>query len=108
MNAYAHDIEACPINISPKISVEQTKDCAMWPSQEELKRRRKADKRAKRSRWNLCGRMNKRTKAIVFGVSILLVIGIALAVAIPISIKVGSGVYAGASQPDKPITGPGS
>lgn len=105
VNVYTNDLESqCQINTSPKISVEQTKDCAMWPSQQELKRRHKAHKKAKRSRFNVCGRMNKRTKAIVFGVSFLLLVGIALAIAIPISIHVGSGIWASSSQPNKPIT----
>lgn len=109
VNAYTHDIESqSMINASPKVSVEQTKDCAMWPSQQEIKRRHKANKKARQSKYNVCARMNKRTKAVVFGVALLFVIGVALGIAIPISIKTGSGVYAGSSQPDKPITGPGS
>lgn len=80
----------------------------MWPSQQELKRRHKANKKARQSKYNVCARMNKRTKAIVFGVTVLFVIGVALGIAIPITIKTGSGVYAGSSQPDKPIAGSGS
>jgi len=106
VNVYANDLESqCQITTSPKISIEQTKDCAMWPSQQELKRRHKAHKKARRSPYNLCARMNKRTKAIVFGISLLLIIGIALALAIPISIHMGTGIWASSSQPNKPITG---
>ena len=75
----------------------------MWPSQQELKRRAKMNK--KKRRWNPFGRLNRRTKAVIFGVSILLLVGIALAIAIPITIKVGGGVYASASEPDKPLKG---
>jgi hypothetical protein len=104
VNIYQNDIESqCPISTSPKISVERTKDCAMWPSQQELKRRAKMNK--KRRRWNPFGRLNRKAKAVVFGVGILLVVGIALAIAIPITLKVGGGVYASPSEPDKPLRG---
>jgi len=104
VNIYQNDIESqCPISTSPKISVERTKDCAMWPSQKELKRRAKMNK--KKKRWNPLGRLNRRAKAVVFGVGILLLVGIALAIAIPITIKVGGGVYASPSEPDKPLSG---
>lgn len=104
VNIYQNDIESqCPISTSPKISVERTKDCAMWPSQQELKRRAKMNK--KKRRWNPFGHLNRRTKAVIFGVSILLLVGIALAIAIPITIKVGGGVYASPSEPDKPLRG---
>ena len=104
VNIYQNDIESqCPISTSPKISVERTKDCAMWPSQQELKRRAKMNK--KKRRWNPFGRLNRKSKAVVFGVGILLLVGIALAIAIPITIKVGGGVYASPSEPDKPFHG---
>ena len=102
VNICQTDVESqCPISVSPKISVEWTKDCAMWPSQQELKRRAKMNK--ERRRWNIFGRLNKRTKAVIFGISILLLVGIALAIAIPITIKVGGGVYASPSEPNKPL-----
>ena len=101
IGVYQHDVESqAALNNTPERRGEPTRDCAMWPSQQELKRRAKTDKK-RRCSW--FPKMNKKAKIITSIIAILLIVGVALILGFVISKKVGGGFYASASNPNKPV-----
>ena len=97
---YQHDVESYAALAASRISIEPTRDCAMWPSQKELKRRAKANKKRSCTRIPKC---SKRAKVILSVVLFIMVIGIALVLGFVVSKKVGGGIYVSASAPNKPV-----
>jgi hypothetical protein len=104
LGIYTHDVESQAAlhgsTGSPKISIEPTRDCAMWPSQKELKRRAKADKKRK---CECLPKISKRLKIMLGVGAFLFIIALALVLGFVISKKVGGGIYLSASKPNAPV-----
>lgn len=85
-----------------KVSVDYSKECAMWPSKHTLIQNKKAEQRRKRGTKHCggCGplvdfwaRFNARQKLIIKIVTALFLIGVAIAIGVGISLAVNGTVY---------------